>query len=223
MEANVMRLTYFGHSCFLLQASDDTRVILDPYRCGSFDGAIRYEPVDETADVVTASHLHDDHGATDTIPGNPRVLVHPVSETAGAVEITGVDVAHDEAGGEKRGKNTIVVLDDGDLRLAHLGDLGHTLDEDMLKAIGPVDVVLVPVGGFFTIDHDEASRVIESLGPKIVVPMHYKTDKVDFPIAAVDPFLATQKVVERRGDSVLEVTKATLPAERVTIVLKNAR
>lgn len=218
-----MRLTYFGHSCFLLQASDDTRVILDPYLSGSFDGAIKYEPVNETADVVIASHLHDDHGATDTIPGNPRVLTHPVSETAGAVEITGVDVAHDEAGGEKRGKNTIVVLDDGDLRLAHLGDLGHTLDADVLKVIGPVDVALVPVGGFFTIDHDEAAQVVESLGPKIVIPMHYKTDKVDFPIATVDPFLATQKVVEHRDDSVLEVTKATLPVERVTIVLKNAR
>ncbi|MBN1319794.1 MAG: MBL fold metallo-hydrolase [Thermoleophilia bacterium] len=218
-----MRLTYFGHSCFLLQAVDGTRVILDPYRCGSFDGAIRYEPVDETADVVIASHLHDDHGATDTIAGSPRVLAHPVLETTGAVKITGVDVAHDECGGEKRGKNTIVVLDDGDVRVAHLGDLGHTLDEHMLKAIGPVDVVLVPVGGFFTIDHDEAAQVIESLDPKIVVPMHYKTDKVDFPIAAVDPFLATQELVKRSDDCVLEITKTTLPADRVTILLKHAR
>jgi L-ascorbate metabolism protein UlaG (beta-lactamase superfamily) len=223
MEATVMRLTYFGHSCFLLQAADNTRVILDPYRTGSFDGAFRYDPVDEPADVVVASHLHDDHGATDTIPGEPRALVHPVAETVGAVRITGVGVAHDQVGGEKRGKNTIVVVDDGDLRLAHLGDLGHTLDATTVKAIGDVDILLVPVGGFFTIDHDEAAAVVESLNPRIVVPMHYKTDKVDFPIATVDPFLATQKAVERRNDSTLEVTRATLPAERVTILLANAR
>ena len=217
-----MRLTYFGHSSFLLQTADGTRLIFDPYRHGCFDGAVKYGPIDETADVVAASHTHDDHGATDTIPGEPLVFVHPKDETVGTVHIKGVDTAHDEAGGEKRGKNTIIVVDDGDVRLAHLGDLGHTLDAAAIQAIGPVDVVLIPVGGFFTIDHDEAARVIESLDPRIVVPMHYKTDKVDFPISPVDPFLKTQQTVQRDGGSTLEVTKSTLPTERTTIVLEHA-
>ncbi len=218
-----MKITYFGHSSFLLQAADDTRIIFDPYLHGSFDGALRYDPIDEPADVVVASHLHDDHGATDTIPGNPRVLVHPVAESLGRVQITGIQVAHDEAGGRKRGQNTIVVVDDGDLRLVHLGDLGHTLDASTVEAIGRVDILLVPVGGFFTIDHKEAAVVVESLDPRIVLPMHYKTDKVDFPITGVELFLATQRQVVREDGSILEVTKATLPAERVTIVLANAR
>ena len=218
-----MRLTYFGHSSFLLEAADGTRLILDPYRHGSFDGAVKYAPVGEPADVVIASHLHDDHGATDTIPGSPRVLVHPVAETAGTVRITGIQVAHDEAGGSKRGKNTIVVVDDGDVRVAHLGDLGHLLDASTLQAIGPVDVLLIPVGGFFTIDAKEAAAVIDAVAPRIAVPMHYKTDKVDFPIAPLEPFIKTQKTVERRHGSTLEVGKDTLPAERTVVVLEHCR
>lgn len=218
-----MRLTYFGHSSFLVEAADGTRIIIDPYLHGCFDGALRYAPIDEPADAVVASHTHDDHGATHTIPGNPLVFVHPVAETVGAVRITGVQVAHDEAGGEKRGKNTIAVLDDGDIRLVHLGDLGHTLDAATVAAIGPVDVLLVPVGGFFTIDHKEAAKVVDSLDPRIVVPMHYKTDKVDFPIVPVEPFVATQGTVERRSTPTLEATRATLPVGREVIVLAQAR
>ena len=218
-----MRLTYFGHSSFLVEAADGTRIIIDPYLHGSFDGALRYAPIDEPADAVVASHTHEDHGATDTIPGKPLVFVHPVAETVGAVRITGIQVAHDEAGGKKRGKNTITVLDDGDIRLAHLGDLGHMLDAATVAAIGRVDVLLVPVGGFFTIDHKEAGQVLDSLDPRIVVPMHYKTDKCDFPIAPVESFLATQKTVERRSTPTLEATKSTLPSGRTVIVLAQAR
>jgi L-ascorbate metabolism protein UlaG (beta-lactamase superfamily) len=218
-----MRITYFGHSSFLVEAADGTRLIFDPYLHGAFDGALRYAPIDEPADAVVASHTHDDHGATDTIPGNPLVFVHPVAETVGSVRITGVQVAHDDAGGKKRGKNTITVVDDGEVRLVHLGDLGHTLDAATVKAIGRVDVLLVPVGGFFTIDHDEAAKVVDALDPRIVIPMHFKTSKVDFPITTVEPFLATQKAVERRDGPTLEVTQATLPAERAVIVLAHAR
>jgi len=92
----------------------------------------------------------------------------------------------------------------------------------MVEAIGAVDVLLIPVGGFFTIDHKEAAQVIESLDPRIVVPMHYKTDKVDFPIAGVEPFLETQEKVERKNGSTLEVTKDMLPAKRSIVVLEHA-
>jgi L-ascorbate metabolism protein UlaG (beta-lactamase superfamily) len=218
-----MRITYYGHSSFLVEAQDGTRIILDPYRHGAFDGALRYAPIDEPADVVLASHEHDDHGATDTIPGRPQVFVHPVTAKVGGVRILGIEVAHDEAGGSKRGKNTIVVLDDGDVRLAHLGDLGHPLDEGTIEKMGRVDILMVPVGGFFTIDRKEAAAVVEALAPRVVLPMHYKTDKVDFPIAPVDQFLATQATVRRETGATLELTKATLPEQQTTIVLEHAR
>lgn len=218
-----MKLTYYAHSSFLVEAADGTRVVLDPYRHGAYGGAIGYDPIDEPADVVVATHTHDDHGAVDTIPENPLVLVHPVSQKVGSLQITGVEVAHDGTGGKERGRNTVVILDDGDVRLVHLGDLGHKLDAATVQAIGRVDVLLVPVGGFYTIDHAQAAEVVEALAPRIVVPMHFKTDRADLPIGPVEPFLATQRAVERRDGSSLEVTGATLPAERATILLALSR
>ena len=218
-----MIITYFGHSAFLVQAADGTRVIFDPYLHGSYNGGLRYGPIDETADAVVASHEHSDHAATETIPGHPRVFMRPVAELVGTVQLTGIEVAHDDAGGSQRGKNTMTIMDDGDLRLVHSGDLGHIPDSTTVEALGRVDILLLPVGGFFTIDHEQAAAVVEILDPRIVIPMHYKTDKIDFPIATVDPFLATQETVRRWDGPVLEVTRATLPGERVTILLQNAR
>jgi L-ascorbate metabolism protein UlaG (beta-lactamase superfamily) len=218
-----MKLTYYGHASFLVETGDGTRIILDPYRSGAFDGAVKHGPIDEAADAVVATHDHDDHGACDTILGEPRVFVHPTSATVGAVTIKGVPVAHDEAGGSKRGQNTMVVLDDGDVRLVHAGDLGHLLDESTIEAVGAVDVLIIPVGGFFTIDEKEAAAVVDSLNPRVVIPIHYKTDKVDFPIAPVDGFLKTQANVLRTGSSVYEITRATLPQVRTTVVLDHCR
>jgi L-ascorbate metabolism protein UlaG (beta-lactamase superfamily) len=116
-----------------------------------------------------------------------------------------------------------MVFDDGDVRVVHLGDLGHELDAATIAAIGATDVLLIPVGGFFTIDHRQAALVVETIDPRIVIPMHYKTMKVDFPIEGVEPFLRTQPSVERKTGSSIEITGDALPAERVTIVLQPAR
>jgi L-ascorbate metabolism protein UlaG (beta-lactamase superfamily) len=218
-----MRITYFGHSCFLVEARDQTRVILDPYEHGSYDGAVKYSPVDAPADVVLASHEHPDHSATDTVPGKPRIFMHPVGERVGAVTITGIQVAHDESGGKQRGKSTISIIDDGDLRLAHLGDLGHQLDEATVKKMGRVDVLMIPVGGYFTLDYQGAAAVVDALAPSVVIPMHYKTPKIDFPIAPPDAFLETQNAVQRMQSSTIEFTRASLPAERTVLLLPYAR
>ena len=218
-----MRLTYYGHSSFLLEAADGTRVILDPYRAGAFDGAFRYGAIADTADAVVATHTHDDHGAVDTIPGHPQVFVHPTSATVGRWKITGIDVAHDDEGGRSRGKNTIIVLDDGDVRLVHLGDLGHTLDAATVAAIGRVDVLLVPVGGFFTIDHKQAAEVVESLDPAHRHPHALQDPQSGLPhLGGRSRSWPRRRTVERQAGSTLEVTRATLPAERVTYVLQAA-
>lgn len=218
-----MRITYMGHSCFLVEAQDRTRLIIDPYVPGSYDGALRYTAVEEPADVVLASHDHPDHAGTDAIAGHPLVFMHPVSERIGSVAVTGVTVDHDETGGTQRGKSTIIVVDDGDIRLVHLGDLGHLLDTQTVERIGRVDVLLIPVGGYFTIDSEAAAKVAETLAPRVVIPMHYKTPKTDFPIAPVDAFLQTQNAVQRNADPSIEVTQAGLPKERTVIVLPYAR
>jgi L-ascorbate metabolism protein UlaG (beta-lactamase superfamily) len=222
-EAVAVRLKYYGHSSFLLEAGDGMRVIIDPYESGCFNGSIQLSPVTDTADAVVASHKHDDHGAVGTIPGQPQVFIHPTSATVGTWSIRGIDVAHDAEGGRSRGTNTIIVLDDGDVRVVHLGDLGHALNQETVAAIGRVDVLLIPVGGHFTIDHQQAAEVAEALSPRIVIPMHYKTPKVDFPISGPEPFLATQAAVERRSTSTIDITRAALPPERVTYLLQPDR
>jgi L-ascorbate metabolism protein UlaG (beta-lactamase superfamily) len=218
-----MRITWYGHSAFLIEAEDGTRIILDPYRSGAFGGALRYAPIAESADAVVASHTHDDHAAVDTIPGRPQVLIEPSSAAVGTVTIRGVPADHDATGGAERGHETILVLEDVGLRLVHLGDLGHELDQVSVDRIGTVDVLLVPVGGYFTIDAATAARVVDSLAPRIVVPMHYKTDKCDFPIASVEDFLATQDAVVRMDTSTFSVTIADLPLERTVYVPTSAR
>lgn len=218
-----MRLTWYGHSAFLMEASDGTRIIIDPYRSGAFANALRYAPIDDTADAVLASHAHDDHGATDTIPGHPLTAIHPGNLNIGPFAVTGLLTFHDTENGRKRGDNTIIVVDVEGLRVAHLGDLGHELDPAGRAALGRVHVLLIPVGGFYTIDATAAARTVQALEPRVVVPMHYKTDMVDMPIAPVEDFLRTQSRVRRIADSTLEITLQGLPAETTTMVLEHAR
>lgn len=212
--------TYYGHAAFLVEARGGTRLILDPYLSGGLEGSIGYDPITDEADCVIASHDHEDHAATYTIAGQPLILLQPSWATVGEVEIAGIRVFHDGSGGSERGSNTVVVLDDGEIRLTHLGDLGHELDAESIKAVGSVDVLLVPVGGFYTVDAVSAAAVVEALSPAIVIPMHYKTDRIDFPIAPVSDFLARRTNVEYRDGSSLELTREILPSVQATIVLE---
>ena len=135
------------------------------------------------------THEHGDHNAVDQISGTPQVFKEPTEATVGAVKITGVPSFHDDQGGAGRGPNTIVVLDDTVLRVVHLGDLGEALSTEQIRAIGRVDVLLVPVGGTYTIDAATALEQVFALAPRVVIPMHYKTAKVDLALASVDDFL----------------------------------
>jgi L-ascorbate metabolism protein UlaG (beta-lactamase superfamily) len=212
-----------GHSCFLIESAAGTRLIIDPYLSGSYNGGMAYRPVAESADAVVVTHQHQDHNAVQEVLGDPRVLLEPQAATVGNIEIRGVPVFHDESRGKKRGSNTIVLLKADGVTVAHLGDLGHELDDEALSTIGPVDVALVPVGGFFTIDAEEAARVVAQLKPKLVVPMHYKTDFVDFAIAPVEDFLAGKPDVRRPGSSTLDLASEPLPSETAIVVLEHAR
>jgi L-ascorbate metabolism protein UlaG (beta-lactamase superfamily) len=176
------KLTWYGQSCFLLETAAGTRIVMDPIPKG-----IGYElPQGLKADVVTISHEHPDHNNLGFVTGKPRVIRGLTADKKGwarvdeklkDVSIRSVGVYHDEKRGAARGLNTVFIFEVGGVRIAHLGDLGHVLNDDQLAAIGAVDVLLVPVGGTFTIDALKATRVIEQLRPRImVIPMHYKTD-----------------------------------------------
>jgi L-ascorbate metabolism protein UlaG (beta-lactamase superfamily) len=129
-----------------------------------------------------------------------------------------VGTYHDDSQGSARGKNAIFVIEANDLHIVHLGDLGHVLTSEQAAAIGPVDVLLIPVGGVYTIDAAHATQVVELLKPRLVVPMHYKTPKVRFDLQPVDAFLSG-KAVERVAGNQVTLSPQTLPQTTTVLVL----
>ena len=214
-----MKIKWLGHASFLITSDSGVRVITDPYTRG---GGITYGQIQEAADIVTVSHKHQDHNNVGVVKGKPTVVDAPGVKTVKGVEFRGVPCYHDEAKGAQRGFNIIFCFTMDGVRVCHLGDLGHELDAGHVKEIGPVDVLLVPAGGFYTIDCGQACSVCEALKPKVVIPMHVKTAKCDYPITGVEDFLKGRKNVRRVGGSEIEIKKDKLPAETETIVLQHA-
>ena len=211
-----MKIDYMGHSCFLITTDAGTRIVTDPFDPSGF----KFRAFDGAADAVTVSHGHGDHAATGLVKGNPRVVRGSGRFAVKDVEFVGVDTFHDSAGGSQRGSNTVFVIRADGLTIAHLGDLGHVLTDDQIAQIGPVDVVLIPVGGYYTIDAAAAQTVAEQLRAKVVIPMHFRNPKCEFPITGVEEFAAGKSNVKRPGGSVLDVSAGSLPSEPEIVVLE---
>jgi L-ascorbate metabolism protein UlaG (beta-lactamase superfamily) len=214
-----MKIKWLGHSAFLLTSQDGKKIIVDPYTPGR---GLSYAPINESADIVTKSHDHADHNNVKAVGGNPAVLVKAGAQTVKGLEINAVSLFHDESGGSQRGTDLVFCFKIDGLNVCHLGDLGHRLSPEQISEIGKVDILLIPVGGFFTIDARTASDVAMSLNPKLIFPMHYKTSKAEFPIAPAEDFLKGKKNVRKLKSSEYEVTRETLPEETEIIVLQSA-
>jgi len=205
-----MKIKFFGHASFLITSENGVRIITDPYKPGCFDGGIKYDKITEEADIVTISHEHDDHNETD-INGAPVFVRGAGTQDVKGIKIKGVEFFHDESGGKERGKNTVFNMQIDGMNVVHLGDLGHKLSPGDVDKIGNVDVLLVPVGGYFTIDAAAADEVIALLKPKVVIPMHFKTEKCGFPIAGIDDYIKDKEV--KRVDGEFEIKKEDLPID----------
>jgi L-ascorbate metabolism protein UlaG (beta-lactamase superfamily) len=217
-----MKITFLGHSAFYLVTVSGTRIITDPYEAGAFGGALGYGPIPEPADVVTISHQHADHNDAKSVVGNPVVLSAPGTYTEKGVTFRGLPTFHDAKQGAERGANLVWAVEADGMRVCHLGDLGVTLAAEEIKRLGPIDVLLIPVGGTFTLDARGATEVAAALKPRLIIPMHYRTPKTKLNIAYVDDFLADKQHVRRLEGSELEVTTDTLPRETEVVVLKAA-
>ena len=213
-----MKIKYLAHASFLIVGVDGTTILTDPYESGSYNGAIAYKPITDKPDIIVVSHDHSDHNATHTISGNPLII--KTSAQAKGISFETFSTYHDEAKGNKRGKNNIVLFSLDDIKLCHAGDLGHPLTAAQAEMIGDVDILFLPVGGYFTIDGSDADKVVEILNPKIVIPMHYKTPGIGFPIAPVESFIGGKNNVERPGYSILSFEKPDLPENTKIIVLE---
>jgi len=214
-----MKITWLGHASFLVESKDGTRVVMDPFEAGSYDGAVGYAAIDTHADVVTVSHEHADHNAVDVVSGSPEVVRDTEEHTVKGISIRGLTTFHDETKGQDRGRSNIYVMDVDGVKVGHLGDLGHVLSEDEVKALGGVDVLLAPVGGYYTIGPEEAKKTAEALGARVIIPMHYKTDALGFPIQPVDDFLKLMESVERADSNSVEIDKEQLGDTARVVVL----
>lgn len=214
-----MKIKWLGHSAFLITSDQGTRIITDPYQPG---GAISYGGIDEAADVVTVSHGHSDHNYVAQIKGNPQVLNAAGSAQAKSIEFLGTATFHDSTEGSQRGSNLVFCFTVDGVRVCHAGDLGHPLSAQQVQEIGPVDLLLVPVGGAYTVDAAGAAQICEQLKPKLVIPMHFKTDKLAFPIAGVDEFLKGRSSVRHANSSEVEIKAGQLPTATETVVLQPA-
>lgn len=165
-----MEITYLGHSAFRIKTKTGT-VITDPFD-PKITG-IKFAGVD--GDIVTLSHDHPDHNASDKVTGVRKVIEGPGEYEVMGVSMIGYKTYHDAENGAVRGKNTIYVFEVEGLRLAHLGDLGHMLSDDLISEIGDIDVLMLPVGGEYTIGPKEASQIVSKIEPYFVLPMHYAT------------------------------------------------
>ena len=196
-----MKIKWHGHSCFSIESGEYTLVV-DPYT-----GVKGHGELDLRANAVYASHGHFDHNYFQAVR---------LSGYAGAEPFTvrTVHCFHDECGGAKRGENLIHIFSAEGLNAVHLGDLGHLLSDEQAEAIGPCDVLMVPVGGYYTIDGDEAFRVCEQLKPRVIIPMHYRHGKYGFDeISEAGVFLKhfPESFVKYYDEPVVELTAETEP------------
>jgi L-ascorbate metabolism protein UlaG (beta-lactamase superfamily) len=217
----MMKIKWYGHASFLITSDRGVKIITDPYEPG-FMGQLNYEKIGDSADIVLVTHDHGDHNHTATLPGSPQVVKGTGPKTVRGIPIKGISAFHDRSKGSERGVNTIFAFNVDGVHICHLGDLGHILNEKELANIGPVDLLLIPVGGYFTIDAGEATRVAEQVKPRILIPMHFKTEKCGFPISPVDDFLKGKPVVKRLGLSEATIDKSSLPRATEILVLEHA-
>ncbi len=210
-----MKIKWLGHSSFLIESEGGIKIITDP-----FDETLGYKLPRIKVNIVTVSHEHFDHNYVRGIKGRPVVFKKPVNRESHKMEFRGISSYHDSACGAQRGSNTIFVIKADGLNLCHLGDLGHTLNSDKLAEIGDVDILFIPVGGFYTIDSSQANQIIKDIKPKIAIPMHYKTEAIKFSIDPVEVFLSENENVQRLESNEFDITESTLPENSKIYVLK---
>ena len=222
--ADEITLKWYGHAFFLLTSPQGVRVAMDPF------GNIGYPMPKVEADIVTVSHGHGDHNNPEAISGGPKILFglkkggrnwNLISFRQKDVRISTYPAYHDESKGSKRGLNAIFVIEAGGLRVAHLSDIGQIPSEETLKAMGKIDILLVPVGGVYSIDGRQARELVSRLKPKMAIPSHYKTEATaSWPISDETSFLQGKARVNQVGASLITISRDSLPTKTEIWVLK---
>ncbi len=209
-----MVITWYGQSCFKIQ-SGETVVFTDP-----FNKEIGLTPPRGQANIVTISHNHFDHNNQDALSGDPLVVDGPGEYESKGVNIKGILSFHDDKEGQERGINTIYIIEIESIKICHLGDLGQSkLAAGQVEKINGVDILLIPVGGTYTIDGETAVDIINQIEPRIVIPMHYKISGLAVKIEGVDAFLKEMGIAKKEMVDKLTLKKKDLPEEDIQVVV----
>jgi len=206
-------ITWLGLSCFRIRGSQAV-VITDPFPPG-----LGYTLGKQTADIVTVSHQHPSHSYDQGIGSEHRLVKGPGEYEISGVLILGIGAYHDSVKGQSRGKNTLYLMEIDGVNVLHLGDLGHALNDEQAAEIGNVDILLLPVGGVNTINAAMAAEVIRKLEPKVVVPMHYKTEKGSPDLEPVENFLKEMGQAQVEPRPKLTISRNSLPLTTEVVVL----
>ena len=204
----MLQIRWHGHSCF--EITNDTPIVTDPH-----DGrSIGIPAPSVTADIILVSHNHYDHNSVKTVEKeNSKVITDERKRTIGTIQVSGVTAYHDTDHGAKRGKIVLYRFICDGITFCHLGDLGHELDEKTIQQIGKIDILFIPVGGTYTIDAEQAWKVIYAVKPKIIIPMHYRIEGLSIPVAGIEPFLEKNKYRLLKVGNEIDIEKDELPKE----------
>ena len=209
-----MKIKWLGHACFLLTSENGTRVLTEP-----FVYTVGYPLPDVEADIVTVSHDHFDHNHTAVVKGDFFLVNKAGEHSFKDIKIKGVSTFHDNSQGAQRGSNIIFNISVDGVNVCHCGDIGHLLTQQHADEIGRVDVLLLPVGGVFTVDAAGAYEIVKVLKPKVTIPMHFKTDSLTFSVDGVNKFLTLAGGGEMAGKQEIEVSSENLDSLSDVIVL----
>ncbi|MCI8344238.1 MAG: MBL fold metallo-hydrolase [Clostridia bacterium] len=210
-----MKIRYLGHSCFSLTESTGTTIVTDPY------GNVGFKLPSVCADAVTVSHSHYDHDNVAGVLGNPVLLNKEGMYEIGGVEVNAIKSYHDGEKGGERGDNLIFKFRMDGLDICHLGDLGEECSSSLIETLLPVHVLLIPVGGKYTIDAEQAKEYVDRIMPSIVIPMHYKTKGLTLDVDKPDDFLNRfeDEDVELLEEDELELLRDDISEESTKIIL----
>jgi len=213
-----MEIKFLGHSSFLIKTKN-SRIVTDPF--DPQEVGLNFPKVE--ADIVTVSHAHKDHSNTEAVKGNPLIINWPGEFEKQQVRITGYQTFHDSKSGTERGENIMYKFDDGEITVLHCGDLGHQISPNLLDEIGSVDVLLLPTGGIYTLNPQEAAKAVSQFEPYFVIPMHFQTEGLNNAVfkdlSPVDAFLKEMGAEEVKPIDKFIVKKEQLTVESTSVVL----
>jgi L-ascorbate metabolism protein UlaG (beta-lactamase superfamily) len=209
-----MEIMWYGQACFRLR-SRGLAVVTDPY---SPEIGLKLPRL--TATIVTVSHQHEDHNYIDAIKGPPFIISGPGEYEIEGIFVIGVGTYHDAKQGQERGKNTAYLIEFEGLTICHLGDLGHVLTQEQVEQLNSVDILLIPVGGKYTLNGSKAAEVVGLLEPKIIIPMHYKVPGLNVQVEGASRFLKELAVEPPSKLELLTISKSQLPDETRVVLLE---